>query len=386
MRNLAMNRRGATALFLSLPLLGLLMGAPARAATRAADVDTVVRRAAAEFMSDPHAVGLSVGVVQKGASYSYHFGSVSKSHRQVADDRTVYPIASLTKTFTGTLLAQAEGDKLLKLDDDIRKYLDGDYPNLAFEKQPIRIYHLVNHRSGLPSWLPNKPEAAPDFKSDIPYPQRLNAYLAGVTRADFYADLHQLKLTAAPGARFHYSNAAAQLAGFILERAYGSNFETLVQQRIATPLGMRDTFITPTEQQKHRMVSGYDEKGELQPYPNEVFEAAGALKSTPADMLAYARWQMAENDPAVRLAHQPTWTNEDYSVGLNWQMMKSANRRVLFQDGAIPGFASLLVLHPESGIAIVLMSNELDSGTLGRLRTLANGIAQALDAETLPVP
>jgi hypothetical protein len=59
---------------------------------------------------------------------------------------------------------------------------------------------------------------------------------------------------------------------------------------------------------------------------------------------------------------------------------------VIFQDGAIPGFASLVAIHPESGIAIVLMSNELDSGTLGRLRTLANGIAGALNPETLPVP
>jgi CubicO group peptidase (beta-lactamase class C family) len=362
------------------------MVAPVRAAAPAADVDAVVAKAAAAFMVDPHAVGLSVGVVQNGGSYSYHFGTVSKRQQQVADDRTIYPIASLTKTFTATLLAQAERDRQLKLDDDIRKYLDGDYSNLAFEKQPIRIYHLMNHRSGLPFLLPNKPEASPDFKSDIPYPQRINAILAGASRADFYADLHRLELTAVPGTRFQYSNAAAQLAGYILERIYGSRFETLVRKRIATPLGMHDTFITPTEQQKQRLVAGYDENGDLQAYPPEQFQAAAALMSTLPDMLAYARWQLAENDPAVRLSHQSTWRDGDYAAGLNWQMMNSGTRRVIFQDGAIPGFASLVVIHPESGIAIVLMSNELDSGTLGRLRTLANGIAGALNPETLPVP
>jgi D-alanyl-D-alanine-carboxypeptidase/D-alanyl-D-alanine-endopeptidase len=337
-------------------------------------------------MADPHAVGLSVGVVQNSASYSYHFGTVSKRHQQAADDRIIYPIASLTKTFTATLLAQAARDGKLKFDDDIRKYLDGDYPNLAFEQQPIRIYHLITHRSGLPFILPNKPEASPDFKSDIPYPQRIDAILAGASRADFYADLHRLKLTAAPGTRFQYSNAAAQLAGYILERVYGSSFETLVRKRIASPIGMRDTFITPTEQQKQRLLAGYDENGDLQAYPPEQFQAAGALMSTPADMLAYARWQLAENDPAVRLSHQPTWRDGDYATGLNWQMINSGTRRVIFQDGAIPGFASLVVIHPESGLAIVLMSNELDSGTLGRLRTPANGIAEALDPGSLPVP
>jgi CubicO group peptidase (beta-lactamase class C family) len=381
-----MNRRRAAAIFLSLPLLGALVGTPALAATPASDADAVVAKAAAAFMADPHAVGLSVGVIQGGRSHSYHFGTVSKSHQQVPDDRTIYPIASLTKTFTGTLLAQAERDRRLKLNDDIRKYLDGSYPNLAFEDQPIRIYHLINHRSGLPFVLPNPPEAAPDFKSDIPYPQRLHTIIAGASRDDIYTALHQVKLTAAPGARFQYSNAAAQLAGYILERVYGSNFETLVRQHIATPLGMHDTFITPTEQQKQRLVAGYDETGALQPYPPEQFHAAGALMSTPEDMLAYAHWQMAENDPAVRLSHQPTWRDGDYAAGLNWQIMSSGTRRVIFQDGAIPGFASLLVIHPESGIAIVLMSNELDSGTLGRLRTLANGIAKALNPDTVAVP
>jgi hypothetical protein len=81
MKKIQMTRRWTTAVFLSLPLLGLFMVAPVRAAAPAADVDAVVARTAAAFMVDPHAVG--------------------------------------------------ERDKQLKLDDDIRKYLDGDYPNLA---------------------------------------------------------------------------------------------------------------------------------------------------------------------------------------------------------------------------------------------------------------
>lgn len=385
MRDIQAKRRSAVATLLTLPLLGLFTGQQARAAS-VVDVDKAVAGAAAAFMADARAVGLSVGVIQGGKSHSYHFGTISKNHRQVANDRTIYPIASLTKTFTGTLLAQAQRDGKLKLDDDIRKYLDGDYPNLAFEQKPIRIYHLVNHLSGLPRLLPDKPEASPDFKSEVPYPHRLDAIVAGATRADFYADLHRVKLASAPGTRFQYSNAAAQLAGYILERVYGISFETLVRQRIATPLGMRDTFITPTDQQKQRVAAGFDETGSLQAYPPEQYQAAGALKSTLPDMLAYARWQLAEQDPTVRLAHQPTYSDGNYAAGLNWQMLNSRARRVIFQDGSLPGFASLLVIHPESGIAIVLLSNEIDSGTLGRLRALANGVAKALDADTVAVP
>ena len=323
----------------------------------AVDVDAVVSKAAGEYMAGPHTVGLSIGVIQAGTSHSYHFGSVSKEQIQPPDDRTIYPIASLTKTFTGTLLAQAQLDNKLKVDDDVRRCVDA--PNLVFEQQPVRLYHLLNHRSGLPFMLPQD---------------------------DFYTALRQVKLTSAPGSHFQYSNAAAQLAGYILEGAYGSSFETQVKQRIANPLGMTDTVITLSPQQEAREVAGYDASGTRQPYGSDQVRAAGALKSTLADMLKYAQWQLAESDPAVRLSHQATYTDDDFSIGLNWQMLTREQRRVIWQDGAIPGFGSMVVLEPDSGIAVVMLSNELDATTLGRFRKLVNDITSKLDVRSLAVP
>ena len=146
-------------------------------------------------MADRRAVGLSLGVIHAGATGSYHFGTVDKTRVQVADDRTIYPIASLTKTFTGLLLAQAQLAGKLKLDDDIRNYLVGAYPNLAFEGQPILVHHLVNHVSGLPRLLPDSPEAAPDFQSAISYPDRLRALVAASTPASFDEALHRVQVT-----------------------------------------------------------------------------------------------------------------------------------------------------------------------------------------------
>jgi hypothetical protein len=85
----------------------------------------------------------------------------------------------------------------------------------------------------------------------------------------------------------------------------------------------------------------------------------------------------------VLLSHQPTYRDGDHAVGLNWQKLNSGTRRVIFPDGSVPGFASLVVIHPESGIAIVLLSNEIDRNTSERLGTLANGIAKALDTDSL---
>jgi CubicO group peptidase (beta-lactamase class C family) len=154
-------------------------------------------------------------------------------------------LASITKTFTGTLLAQAAIEKRLSVSDDIRKYLSGEYPNLEFGGRPILVSDLLDHRSGLPFLLPDKPELAPDYKGDArPYTVRVNAAMQGYGRAQFFSDLHAVKLTARPGSHYQYSNAGAQLAGYILEKLYGGPFEQIVRTKILTPLRMNATTIS----------------------------------------------------------------------------------------------------------------------------------------------
>ncbi|MFK3737795.1 serine hydrolase domain-containing protein [Massilia sp. TN1-12] len=139
----------------------------------------------------------------------------------------------------------------------------------------------------------------------------------------------------ATGNTFSDSNAAAQLAGYTLERVYGIDFDTLVRRHIADPLGMQDTGIVVNEEQRRRCVSGY-ENGKRQPYFPDQTQAAGALKSTLADMLAYADWQLAERDPAVRLSHQPVYRDGDVFVALNWQVVEKERRRVISRMARIP--------------------------------------------------
>ena len=119
---------------------------PARGGVKQ-DVDVVVERAARKFMSDARAVGLSVGVLKGGKTYTYNYGEVEKGKGRLPTRHTLYEIGSVTKTLTGVLLARAAVEGRVKLDDDVRKYLDGDYPNLEFDGRPVRLVHLINHTS-----------------------------------------------------------------------------------------------------------------------------------------------------------------------------------------------------------------------------------------------
>jgi serine-type D-Ala-D-Ala carboxypeptidase/endopeptidase len=349
--------------------------------------DAIVDKAAQVFMSSPEEVGLSIGVYQDGKFHIYNYGEVEKGKHQLPTENTLYPIASITKTFTGALLARAAIEKKVKLADDVRKYLVGDYPNLEFQGQPIRLYQLLNHRSGLPYLLPDVPESMPGFNNEIiPWPIRASKLLDNYTRTNFYADLHKVKLDAVPGTNFKYSNAAAMLLGYTLENLYGMSYEELLRANILTPLQMDSTKIILDESEKNRLVKGYDEKGSLIPYSPDQMQAAGALKTTVADMLKYVKWQAAEKDEAVKLSHQPTFRDGNYSAGLNWQMLEASGSRVIWQDGSYFGFQSLCVIYPELNMGIVILTNESSRSSAPRVFAIANHIMKELDPKAIALP
>ena len=358
---------------------------PAQAAPPAS-MDAIVNAAAVAYLDHPGTAALSIGISYQGESKTYHFGRVSKARPVAPDDGTLFAIASITKTFTGALLAKAQLDGKLDTNDPVAKYLDGRYANLQFAQQPVRLFHLLNHRSGLPFILPNPPEADPDFNSPIPFPYRIDKIVADSSRAQFYAALGGVKLNAAPGARFGYSNAGAQLAGYVAERVYGQDYATLLRRQITAPLAMQDTAIELTAAQAARHAPGHEQDGTIAPQGSPKFQGAGAINSTVKDMLAYARWQLDERDPVVALSHKPTYSNEDFSIGLNWQIMREGQRRVIWQDGALPGYASFCIVQPESKLALVILSNELDATTLGRLSDMANRIMKAVDPQSVTKP
>ena len=155
-------------------------------------LDSLVDQALLTFFKNTSRVGISIGIIENGKASIYNYGSTQKGKPQLPTGNTVYELASITKTFGSNLLAKAVVDKKMNLNDDIRKYLKEDYPNLNYNGTPIALLNLVNLTSGLPNCMPDKDifaKADPDF---IPY--ILDSVHTTYTRKDFYRDLHQVKL------------------------------------------------------------------------------------------------------------------------------------------------------------------------------------------------
>jgi serine-type D-Ala-D-Ala carboxypeptidase/endopeptidase len=352
-------------------------------------IDTAkVDELGALFVSEAPVRALSLGIIKDGVTYAFNYGEYDRARHRRPDAETRYAIGSLTKTFAATLLAQAVLEGRVSLGDDVRRYLDGPYPNLEFNGEPIRLVHLLNHNSGLPGMFPQSLQGNPSADPRVER-ERIAAerpVLERYTDADFLSELRTLQLEATPGTRFRYSNAAAELLRRILEKVYGKPFAALVSEKITRPLGMRDTTITLTPHDAERFV-GYDAEGVSVGNNADFAPAAGGIKSTVLDMLKYTRWHLAERDAAVRLTHQSQWRIDgNYSLGINWQMISMPNYRVIWQEGGVPGFASYCVLYPELDLGIVAFTNALDPQTAGRLSTLIKQLTRQIDARAVDLP
>jgi len=338
-------------------------------------LDSLVDRSVSAFMQNNSRVGISIGLIKNGKQYIYNYGSTRKDKQDLPTGNTVYELASITKTFGSTLLAKAVLDKKVELNDDIRKYLKEDYPNLEYDGTPITLLNLVNLTSGLPNWMPDKDifgKADPDA---IPY--ILDSVHTTYSRQDLYRDLHQVKLKVLPGSVSRHCNTAAQLLGYIMEGIYNDTYENLLKKHFAKPLKMNDTYLLKTGKQPAKMATGYDGKGRIMPVIDwEDLRVAASIASSTSDMLKYMTYQLNEKNPVVHLTHRTTFGKiEDGAVALNWKVKKADDgRRSISHTGGSLGFSSYMVFYPDSDSGVVLLSNEADQATQNELITLADKI------------
>lgn len=338
-------------------------------------LDSIVNHAARDFIKDNSWARFSVGIVENGKTHLYNYGIAEKGKDQAPSDQTIYEIGSITKTFTSVLLARAVLEKKVKLDDDIRKYLKGNYPNLAYEGKPIQLIHLANLTSRLPDNLPDHPDALKNMNADsVPY--AILKIHEGYSRTNFLEDLHKVKLDTVPGLDPRHSNAAGQLMGYILENIYQKPYEELVKEYITKPLKMDHTFVDVPADKIQLLVKGYNEKGLVMPYIVKDAQAAGGLKSSIADMTRYMQFHLDEKDPAVKITHQIAWGDVNvFSIGLNWFINKTGDGKLnIRDDGTTFGFTTCFLFYPELKFGVVLMTNVCSPTSNNKLGDIAKKI------------
>ncbi|TGE08732.1 serine hydrolase domain-containing protein [Hymenobacter fodinae] len=343
-------------------------------------LDAAVHRAATLYMQHPDVAGLSIGVYQQGKMSFYNYGEVEKGSRKLPTANTFYDMGSVAKTFVGTLLAQAVLDKKLRLNDDIRQYLPGQYPNLSYEGQPIRVVDLANHTSGMPGTAQVYSPARKEWQNNLSLVER-TAYYNKYSADSLLHDMHAFQLATRPGTIYRYSGTAMLVLQLILERVYQQPYEQLVTKYVQKRFGMSDTKRVLSAAEHQRYATGYDSRQKPQQHPNYTGYWGGPnLSSTAADLLKYAAANLKEQEPAVRLAHQRTSGPESaVGMGLGWMLDTDGNgQQRISHNGQSIGFNTRFVLYPEQDLGIVLLVNENISQS--RLTEMEQFLKQELPA------
>jgi D-alanyl-D-alanine-carboxypeptidase/D-alanyl-D-alanine-endopeptidase len=337
--------------FLLLPVVGLGT-APDRAA-----IDELVK----PFLKDKPYLALVVGITRPEGHQVFGYGEVAlEGKKQVPDKATIFEIGSITKIFTGTLLADRVLSGVVRLDDPVQKYLADDLTVPRRDERAITWLHLATHTSSLP-------RVPPFFV--------LSALLKGETynpydkydQAALQRTLASLTLNRPIGSRFEYSNLGIGLLGLALaQAAKAKSYEDLLMQRMVRPLGLTDTRMQLSAEQSKRFAPGHDKDGKpTSPWTFACLQACGGLRSTARDLLLFADAAMGRKKTpladAFRMAQQP-WREtcrKGESVGLCWFRQEQAISKsdMLWHNGATGGYRSFLALAPEKGVGIVLLSN-----------------------------
>ncbi len=318
----------------------------------AADLQKQIDQLAQPYVDSETVMGVSIGLIKGDQTIARGYGRLSADKSQPPDGRTIYEVGSVSKVFTSLLLADAVVSGRVSLVTPADELLpDGIEMPRRDEALPIRLWHLATHTSGLPRLPDNLEPADPNN----PY-----ADYSGKRLAAFLGRYQPRKK---PGETIEYSNLGGGLLGDLLCFESKTKYEALLQQRIAEPLGMKDTGIEIDKDRQARLAPPHAEGG-VAGYSWDFAQlaGAGAIRSTVDDMLKFARANL--NPPegklgqAIDLAwliHQKPIEDTDFAMGLGWHVARDGSTR--WHNGQTGGYHAQLMINRKFDTAVVVLAN-----------------------------
>lgn len=295
-------------------------------------------------------MGIVVGVVDEGGVRYFSYGVKSLKSSDPVDEHSVFEIGSISKTFTGILLADKVLKEEMKLDDPLQKYLPQDVTAPTRNGGVITLVNMSNHTSSLPR-MPN------NFA-----PANLNNPFADYNERLMYDFLTHYSLPRDIGSQYEYSNYAAGLLGHQIARNSGITYEELLVNIIAKPLGMEDTRIALTPNMKKNLAMGHSAGTEVENWDLSTLAGAGGIRSTAEDMMKYLSANMGITQsklyPAMQLSHKVT-TPENIApkVGLGWHIMPAGSKEIIAHNGGTGGYRTYVGFIKGEKKGVVVLSN-----------------------------
>ncbi|HMI02390.1 MAG TPA: serine hydrolase [Pedobacter sp.] len=294
-------------------------------------------------------------ILEKG--YGYRDEQIKETN----DAGTIFQIASVTKTFTATMVLKLAELHRLSLSDKLSKWYPA-FPN----SDKITIENLLSHTSGIFD------HTRKDTVIRLNTPEKMMAFLA------------KNPLDFEPGTDWRYSNSGYSILGFIIGKVSGMTYEQAIRHYIFNPLHMTQSGFDFEHLQSCQKAKGYSagEGGKTIASfsDSSIVFAAGAIYSTVGDLYKWHRglqdYRIADST-LMKKAYTPLQKN----YGYGWIIDSVADHKMVYHTGNIAGFSSILLRIPGDDICIVLLNNQE-----GILEPVARKIVDILYSRPYSVP
>jgi D-alanyl-D-alanine-carboxypeptidase/D-alanyl-D-alanine-endopeptidase len=297
--------------------------------------------------------GCVVGLVDEHGSMVVNYGKMDNGTDQEVDGDTLFEIGSVTKTFTALLLADMVERGQMKLADPLSKYLPAAVKVPSRNGKEITLLQLATHTSGLPREPLNLDSKIPDSPCAGYSIEQLDAFLSGY------------KLRHDPGERFEYSNPGVAVLAQAIALKAGTDYESLVVDRICRPLNMDSTRITLTPKLKARFAAGHSQPGFVVPSSNfGALAPVGELRSTANDMLKYVSANLGLTHTSVSAVMQKTQEVQvaqimpETDIGLAWTISRDPlGTKIIGHNGGTNGFLAYVGFEPARRRGVVVLAS-----------------------------
>lgn len=354
---------------------------PTFAHAQVATIDSAKIRDFVTTSMDADAVpGLAVVVVTRdGAAYAEGFGNTGNGGEAITPE-TPFVLGSMSKSVTALAVMQLVEAGQIDLDAPVRIYLP-EFAMASADAARITVRQLLAHTSGIPG-------KAARADGDEP------------TLSDHVAALRHVELERMPGSAHEYASPNYQLLGRIVEVVSGESFGAYVARHIFTPLGMRSSYvdrdlaISAGLADGNQMMFGVAIARQLAAEPGRLPTAA--LMSSANDLGRFMRAQLrgGELDGArvasvasVGAIHHPLVQGEAFGYAMGWRVSDIAGTRAVHHGGMLPNYRGKMVMLPEPGIGIVVLTNVssvIGSPTSHRIADGVAAIVSGQDPEPAP--
>ena len=330
---------------------------------KSSDFDIWVDDNVMSVYDNPDYTGISIAFIENGTISKYNYGVKERETYDLADDNTLYQIASITKTFTGLAVIQWLNENEISLDESVIGYLPSECASgLSLNDTQVTFRHLLNHTSGLP-------------RNSFSLSNN-NCTNSWGDSTDVYNYLSSHSLSRTPGTlptngELFYSNFGFAVLGTILERQTKSSLQELYGNYIFNKIGLSSTtFALPSSQDNIALPYGGINGGsnsscnEIYDILEGAYESAGGLLCNLDDLSNYVHTMLSgSDDNDLNNVIDQTLENQyssgnDLSVALPWQITEASSGEKIYEHGGgLSGMSSYIGFNRDKNRAVVFMTN-----------------------------